>query len=568
MTSLFVYIIIMLYPVSWAFFTNGKIIKSIVNEIGYFFRDLEGTGSIFDADASTWSTSSPLGVVPPPYTTTCLGVPILGGYQVLRKNGYFAKSYNSLPSHDIIYMRATVYILDGWEVNEEGVKLYIDDKYVQLWPDVGDGNTLWPSNVCGGSYLDLGPVVLLAKIFHSGPTLSIRFQSGLSGNADNESWGIRDLSVLLAVKKPGEVESVCGVPPDTYPVLRSNQCKCGQGFYWDGSTCRSCDPACEFCFGETNGDCFSCATGYNFYLNRCLNICPGKYLMWDLKTCNETCNSPYSPFFSGGIYLCLFPCQDNEYLYWDNSCLPTCPSPFTSDLLYGAKICKYNCNEGEYLYWDSTCLNHCNGLVSTTYKSKALCTYPCNSGEFLYWDGSCNSTCPLPLDTRIFKSKSFCDYKCTNDQFLYWNGTCGGFCNNPLQTVVDKGKNFCIYPCNDNEFLYWNGSCFTSCNPPLVPKVEGGKRFCDYPCQDTDYLYWNGSCLQRCRYPLKIRIEANKKYCDFICDDDFLFWNQTCDQFCVSPFSIVEEGGKKFCVCTGNYTIDEGMCAWAHPIPS
>jgi len=59
------------------------------------------------------------------------------------------------------------YIIDGWESEEEGAQLYIDGNYVQLWPDVGDGNTGWPSDICGGTFRDLGPVVLLAKIFHS-----------------------------------------------------------------------------------------------------------------------------------------------------------------------------------------------------------------------------------------------------------------------------------------------------------------------------------------------------------------------------------------------------------------
>jgi len=43
-----------------------------------------------------------------------------------------SKTYYSLPAHDIIYLRVTVYIIDDWEFEEEGVKLYIDGNYVQL----------------------------------------------------------------------------------------------------------------------------------------------------------------------------------------------------------------------------------------------------------------------------------------------------------------------------------------------------------------------------------------------------------------------------------------------------
>src|SRR5687767_4919262 len=99
--------------------------------IGYFIRDLEGTGAAFDSDASTWTTTSPLGIVAFPYTTTCLGKPMLGGYNVLQKVGSFEKSYSSIPTHDIIYLRAVYYFVDGWESPEEGTKLYIDGNYVE-----------------------------------------------------------------------------------------------------------------------------------------------------------------------------------------------------------------------------------------------------------------------------------------------------------------------------------------------------------------------------------------------------------------------------------------------------
>ena len=236
------------------------------------------------------------------------------------------------------------------------------------------------------------------------------------------------MSIIFTNKKSGEVESVCGIPPSTYPYINSKQCECTERFYWNGLDCDPCDSACDYCFGGTNEECFSCAPGYVFYLNKCLPACPGQYLLSDLSTCNSTCNYPYSPSVEGGINYCKFPCEDNEYLYWNNSC-GSCPSPFKKSVLNEGNICQSPCNEGEY-------------------------------------------------------------------------------------------------------------------------------------------LNWNGTCRSACLYPLKARIEDNIGYCDFVCNDEFLYWNQTCDQFCVSPFSIVEDEGKKLCVCTGNYTIYEGTCIRAYPIPS
>lgn len=43
-------------------------------------RDLNGAGADFNTDASSWTVSSPHGSGTSPYTYTCSGAKLLGGY--------------------------------------------------------------------------------------------------------------------------------------------------------------------------------------------------------------------------------------------------------------------------------------------------------------------------------------------------------------------------------------------------------------------------------------------------------------------------------------------------------
>lgn len=88
-------------------------------------------------------------------------------------------------------------MIDRWETNEEGFNLEIDGTKFQLWTNVGFWIS-WTTNVCGNTSPDLGAVTLRAKIFHTASTLTVKFYSGFSLDAYDESWGVRDLKMRFA----------------------------------------------------------------------------------------------------------------------------------------------------------------------------------------------------------------------------------------------------------------------------------------------------------------------------------------------------------------------------------
>ena len=107
-----------------------------------------------------------------------------------------------------------MWILDGWNANEEGIKLDVDGVNFPLWSNMG-ASTSWNSPKCGnGAYKDFGGITLLAKVFHSASSLTLKFYSGLDADADTKSFGIKELKVRFATKSTGETESFCGYSLD------------------------------------------------------------------------------------------------------------------------------------------------------------------------------------------------------------------------------------------------------------------------------------------------------------------------------------------------------------------
>lgn len=110
--------------------------------------DLEGSGSAFAADISSWSYA---GVLSTPINTQCAGIDLLGGYNVLDTAGSFTRTYTGLPAHNAIYFTWSFYIIDGWD-DTDTIFVKFDNKIINFKGAQNSGST----NLCGGFVADSG----------------------------------------------------------------------------------------------------------------------------------------------------------------------------------------------------------------------------------------------------------------------------------------------------------------------------------------------------------------------------------------------------------------------------
>jgi len=160
---------------------------------GYQIHDLQGlTIPALTTDAEQWSVVNPMSVANPPYITLCDRKPILGGQQILDMGGYLERKYEDLPSHNLILVQLEFYIIDDWR-NEKGVEMYVDNRKVGLWQDLGSSDMNY-ENICGEPGLnDLGKLVLLGQIKHTGRSMTLKIEQSFQDAAITRSFGIRDL---------------------------------------------------------------------------------------------------------------------------------------------------------------------------------------------------------------------------------------------------------------------------------------------------------------------------------------------------------------------------------------
>lgn len=76
----------------------------------YYISDLESTGASFDTESTSWSVTGNTGVAP--HTYTCVTTPTLGGGSKLNNAATLTRTYTTLPTHDIIYLSFTIWLLD------------------------------------------------------------------------------------------------------------------------------------------------------------------------------------------------------------------------------------------------------------------------------------------------------------------------------------------------------------------------------------------------------------------------------------------------------------------------
>ena len=98
-------------------------------------------------------------------------------------------------------------IIDNWEAGDAGFRFELDGNPFSIWSSVADAGVA-TTNGCGGAANDLGIIKVRASIDHSGSSLELNLYSLMDENANNESWGVRDLKMTFLTSS--ESETTCG----------------------------------------------------------------------------------------------------------------------------------------------------------------------------------------------------------------------------------------------------------------------------------------------------------------------------------------------------------------------
>ena len=584
----------------------------------YMIFDLQyNTSGLFADQASQWTIT---GAMSTQIYSTCNGVYLLGGYNVLLGSSSLTRQWTSLPSHQSISITFKGWFLDDWELSNY---LYVSVsnatyRYTNL--DIGyleyANYKNYASKVCGNDKKDLINVAVSVRVPHIGSSLVLSLVQNQTDSSlqYRGQLGFRDIKILMS-NKTYSSSKICAYTDPLQLFESGTGCSCYFGTYYYQGYCYSCDSSCETCFDQYPSSCLSCPIGSTYNgtncikcdsscltcsgtaSNQCLTCYEGAYLYPD-NTCQSGCLNSYTPRLYNGYLYCDAPCSSTGYVYSNGSCLTICPSPFSgvlggtcnfpcsSSMNYyqnqsclqicqanylninegGYLYCNYPCQATEYLHWNGSCLSSCPSPgIRAAVSGNQLCNFPCSSQQYLHWNNTCSDSCSFPLVGDNSTNYHLCSYPCSSNEYLYWNGSCLSTCLSPLATSTISGSLFCNFPCSSDQYLYWNSTCSDSCSSPLVGGNSTGYYLCNYPCTSNQYLYWNGSCLSTCSLPLATtNTMSGSLFCNFPCANaQYLYWNGTCASSCNSPLVSNTSTDRYFCSypCTSNqYLYLNGSC--------
>lgn len=317
---------------------------------GYFIEDLNTNAEAkFTSETDSWYSS--VTTQPTSKFYNCAGTYLLGGYNWkpsgAQTGEYLSRSYSNLPAHKTIVYSFTFWALDSWDVGSDYFQIQFDTL------PVIQGYTLkfrqTSTYLCGASnYQDNAGIRVFGQIAHSSLTLNLKFLTFFDENSNNESLGIRDLSLLFVNEDLGS-DYICGYTGTSLALLRQDTCACAPGTYSSSSGgCTSCSKECASCYGSGADSCYECADGYYFTgakcvkcdssclhckggeYNQCTECYPSFALFNGVCISESRCSSPFTLNYSPEE--CHSPCPSASYSTWTESCYPPCPNSKISDL--------------------------------------------------------------------------------------------------------------------------------------------------------------------------------------------------------------------------------------------
>jgi len=331
---------------------------------------------------------------------TCDGNYYLGGCGITTTKPVFSKTYNDLPSHDIIHFSFYMGIFDSWDP-QDGMQIKFGT--ITIEPALTVSYSLFPSNLCGNTgYKDLPHYQVQGRIFHNSSSLDLELINLASEPSTNESFGFREILLVFLTNVSQRAQEMFAQSP-TYG-LASLKYTCDYDF--TSNSCQTCHTNCSSCFGPSSSQCFECSPGYFFNGDTCM-FC--FYYPGDDVTCHTECEYPLivDPNVPN---TCKYPCDDGQIVWSDGTCHDICQYPLLRESFPKGDACEYICggdtNVAVYSYtWDMTsCYDFCPSPLRTES------------------DGSCDPPlCGAKICSQCLKTSD------CNENYVC-NTTIGGFC--------------------------------------------------------------------------------------------------------------------------------------------
>ena len=364
----------------------------------------------FTIDAQSWTSSSLWSPTTTLYST-CGNDYLIGGYKVLGgvgrnsssgavKQHWVRRTYTNLPTHTGIVLSFMFVMIDTWNV---GDLFFFEFDTVSFndWSITSINSNL--PQVCGGGGSGWGELYIqvYGTLSHTSSTLTFTIYDSSNSYTDNESFGVRDISLLFTTGANSFTNTLCGNA--SVNIVFGEVCQCPNGQYSTTSppsapTCAPCHNNCELCYGSSNTECYKCKPGFSFYGNAC-SPCSSKCVTCNGNAVNE-CTS----------------CVAEYTLTPINSCVPV-NDCFPLELDIYDTVCKSPCPVGTVLDWEGNCLSTCSSPKTKIQYGVLVCDFPCTTAQYLSWTGSCLDSCPSYYQTVIYKSRNRCNPSCPLDQF-------------------------------------------------------------------------------------------------------------------------------------------------------
>ncbi|CAD8095617.1 unnamed protein product [Paramecium sonneborni] len=211
-------------------------------------------------------------------------IPLLGGFKYTGKGSQLFKTIN-LPAHSQVKIQFRFMILDKW--NSKQAYLSVDNTL--RWSKTFDYNNRKIQNICGDIYDDI-PFNDQFTIAHSESSITLLFNTNLNQDMQNESFGIRDISIFIDCLFGSSFNQACGSICGNGILEEYEECDDGNIYSFDG--CFNCQYFClEGCSNCIKGICFECDDKwfFNSNFNSCnLIVDDEKYSIWE--ECDDLLN--------------------------------------------------------------------------------------------------------------------------------------------------------------------------------------------------------------------------------------------------------------------------------------
>ncbi|EWS75787.1 zinc finger lsd1 subclass family protein (macronuclear) [Tetrahymena thermophila SB210] len=500
---------------------NGNyLLKSMFNT--YF-----GESEIVGSGLSTFGFQGFINTSSRALTTVCNGYSLLGGAYLSSQNSYIQRKFTGLQPHWKVIIGYTLYKIDSW--NNENVQLIVDENVIfTTQRNINDG----VGNICGRVSIKDEIIKIQQSFPHTSSSLSLLIKSNLKSDPFTESYGIRELYVLV---------DYCYSNCITCNAQGCNQCQanyylynftcqttCPNGYASDQNLiCQPCDPSCQTCSKpQDSTSCLSCNP--NTYLNpnkTCQNTCPTSYWTnssnWQCSACDSTCFTCQIPgdsnsctSCSGYLFLssnkCIINCPYNTFplnQMNNNICQPcnpscgSCDGPNANNCLscqtptfyqQSTKTCAPQCSAIQYQNTSSQVCSFCDYSCSTCSGPSYTNCLSCSGNTFLY-QNQCIANCPVKYFNNVSNNQcTACDQTC-----YQCNGPAPNNCLScQLPRYFDPTSNTCLQTCNSNQYPDLNSNSCKQCDLSCLTCNGSSKSNCT-SCRQGLFLQ-NNICKQKC----------------------------------------------------------------------